>query len=111
MAKQKSFEHVVTEQDLVNNPELLDEGVMVGDTIEVPESEKGKYVVDNTISTKSVLTETEQKEIDPTATVDFKVSYSKDFKGDKIMPEDSIHAVAPDVAELFTKKGIGSVVK
>lgn len=31
----KTIGHVVTEEDLVNNPEFIEEGVVAGDTIEI----------------------------------------------------------------------------
>ena len=40
-----TIEHVVTEDDLVSNPEFIEEGVVVGDTIEI------KFEPENTIET------------------------------------------------------------
>lgn len=33
----KMIDHVVSEEDLANNPDLADEGVKAGDTIQIPE--------------------------------------------------------------------------
>ena len=42
----KTIGHVVTEEDLVNNPEFLEEGVVAGDTIEIHiESESAPQLV------------------------------------------------------------------
>lgn len=32
----ETIDHVVTEEDLVNNPDLAEQGVNVGDTIQIP---------------------------------------------------------------------------
>lgn len=34
------FDHIVTQEDLDNNPQLVEDGVKVGDTIQVPETEE-----------------------------------------------------------------------
>ena len=35
----ESVDHVVTEEDLKNNPELADAGVKVGDTVQIPKED------------------------------------------------------------------------
>jgi hypothetical protein len=41
--KQKTIAHVVTQEDLDNNPELAQEGVKVGEEIQLPEPEVKHY--------------------------------------------------------------------
>lgn len=42
----KTIGHIVTEEDLVNNPEFIEEGVVAGDTIEIHiESESAPQMV------------------------------------------------------------------
>lgn len=38
----KTVKHIVTDEDLKNNPELVEQGVKVGDEIEIPAPEKEK---------------------------------------------------------------------
>ncbi len=41
----KTVKHIVTDEDLKNNPELVEQGIQVGDEIEIPapaEKEKNK---------------------------------------------------------------------
>jgi hypothetical protein len=47
---------------------------------------------------------------EPGTTCLFKVSYSKDYKGEKHFLEGNIYEVAVDAAELFESKGIGKKV-
>jgi len=39
--KPEMFDHVLTDQDFINNPELTEQGLKVGDTIQIPVEEKG----------------------------------------------------------------------
>lgn len=66
---------------------------------------------EKTISTDLLKTTSSAAPDDRTKTVDFKVKYDKDYKGVKLMEEGSVQAVAPDVAELFEKNGLGKTVK
>lgn len=36
----ETYDHVVTEDDLTNNPELIEQGIKVGDTIQVPKTKE-----------------------------------------------------------------------
>lgn len=66
-----------------------------------------------TISTESLMADEDIQTLvtDASKTVDFQVNYPKDYAGQKVMAEGSIHAVAPDAAEYFTKLGIGKIKK
>ena len=60
MTKEKLVDHVVTEEDLKNDPDLVDLGIKVGETVQYPEGDVPK---DNTEEVKEEPVEEEVQEV------------------------------------------------
>lgn len=118
---------IVTEQDLKDNPDLIKQGVMVGD--EIPETfvntssnqdaanittaavsdDISSTDLDLVITSERITTSTLPTTEHPNSVV-FEVKYKKGYEGEKTMPVGKT-IVSREVAEHFESIGIGSIVK